>query len=285
MGWGSAPNLPGFRISLESPSILIYKSDNLSLLAINALGDELEAAAAFCRAEGIGIEITDFFFPKNLDGDLSPQIESHIKAVNGIVPLVSHGPGFELFVVSIDPAIIDVCRRRHQAALAATIEVGASYYIGHANFNPLIKGPSYRKNWIRQTLDFWLPFADEAGKHDIVVCLENLWEPIPDIQAELISTGNHPNLRATFDNGHPLVFSNVPSSQWVATLGPMIAHCHLHDNSGEFDEHKPVGEGKENWNELVAALKKHSPDAVLVAESDNFKGNKLSIERLKSLID
>ncbi len=251
-------------------------------LAINTVGEELEESAAFCKSEGIGIEITDFFFPKNLDRDLAPRIERHKKAVDRIVPLVSHGPGFELVVVSIDSAIVDVCRRRHLAALAATIEVGASYYIAHTNFTPLIKNPSYRKSWNRQTLDFWLPFADEAGKHNIIICLENLWEPVPEIQAELISAGNHPNLRATFDNGHPLVFSNVPSSQWVATLGPMIAHCHLHDNLGEYDEHKPVGEGKEEWEKLLTAIVQYCPQAILVTESDRLDYNKVSIERLRN---
>ena len=114
-------------------------------------------------------------------------------------------------------------------------------------------------------LDFWLPFADKAGKHSIVICLENLWEPNPDIQADLISSGRHPQLKASFDNGHALVFSNVSADSWVETLGEALAHCHLHDNSGELDEHKSIGEGKEIWQELFDSLEQHSPQAILVA--------------------
>ena len=131
-------------------------------------------------------------------------------------------------------------------------------------------------------LDFWLPMADEAGRHDTVICLENIWEPEPDTQAELIAAGGHPHLRASFDNGHVLVFSPHSSSYWVSVLGEAIAHSHLHDNAGEVDEHKPVGEGIENWPELLESLGTHAPRAILVAESGELVNNKLSLERLGS---
>jgi sugar phosphate isomerase/epimerase len=117
----------------------------------------------------------------------------------------------------------------------------------------------------------------------MVICLENVWEPIPDIQSELIIAGNHPHLRASLDNGHTLVFSNIPSNKWVEILGPVLAHCHLHDNSGEYDEHKMVGEGIENWAELMTAIRNYSPKTILVAENDKLADNKASIKRLKDL--
>jgi len=248
------------------------------------LGAELESSAAYCRAEELGLEITDFAYPQNLDCDPAPLISRHIKAVTGITPLIFHGPCFDLIVTSLDPEIIEVSRKRHTAALAAAKAIGATYYIAHTNYNPLIRNPSYQNSWRSSSLDFWLPFADEAGKHNIIISLENLWEPDPDIQAELVAAGNHPNLRATFDNGHALVFSNIPASQWVATLGTLLVHSHLHDNSGEFDEHKSIGDGKENWEELLSAIKKYSPQAILVAESDSLASNMLSIGRLKAFV-
>jgi sugar phosphate isomerase/epimerase len=253
----------------------------MNRLAINTIGDELEASAAFCRAEGIGIEVTDFAFPEVLDGDISSRIERHVLAVDGLSPLVSHGPFFDLVATSPDPAIVEVAGRRHEAALKASVEIGASFYIAHTNFTPIIRNPSYRDNWAERMLRFWLPLADEAGRHNITICLENLWEPEPDIQAELIARGGHPHLRATFDNGHLLVFTRWSAESWVKTLGEAIAHCHLHDNMGELDEHLPVGQGKENWPALLEVLARHAPRAVLVAESDSLDNNKVSIERLR----
>jgi sugar phosphate isomerase/epimerase len=254
----------------------------MNRLAINTLGDELEASADFCRSEDLGIEVTDFAFPWILEEDLTARISRHKKAVKGIAPLISHGPFFDLVATSPDPAIIAVARHRHDKALAATVKIGASIYVAHAGFMPLFRYPSYRKEWNTRMLDFWLPLADEAGKADIIICLENVWEPVPDIQAELITAGNHPHLRASLDIGHVLVFSSSSTSEWVATLGPLLAHCHLHDNSGEWDQHKPIGEGIVNWDELITAFKKHSSQAILVTESDRLEDNKLSIDRLRN---
>lgn len=254
----------------------------MNKLAINTLGDELEASAAFCKSEGIGIEVTDFAFPHILDEDLTERIVRHQKSVMGIAPLISHGPFFDLAATSLDSAIVAVAKQRHDTALAVTIEIGASFYIAHTNFTPFIRDPSYRKKWNTRMLDFWLPLADAAGKDNIIICLENLWEPVPDIQVELITAGNHPHLQASFDNGHALVFSNISSSEWVETLGPMLAHCHLHDNNGEIDEHKPIGEGLENWDQLTLTIKEHLPQAILVMESDSLIDNKISIDRFKN---
>jgi len=252
-------------------------------LGINTVGDELEAAADYCRTAGLGLEVTDFAFPENLEANSSSLIDRHLAAIAGVMFVTSHGPFFDLIATSRDRAIVEISRRRHDTALAASARLGASHYVAHTSYNPLIRDPAYRRNWPRRMLDFWLPLADQAATLNIIICLENQWEPEPDIQAELLAAADHPHLRATFDNGHVLVFSTIPSHEWVASLGPWLAHCHLHDNSGELDEHKPIGDGIERWDELIAAIRTHAPAAILVAESDSLDNNKRSIDRLKSL--
>ena len=53
------------------------------------------------------------------------------------------------------------------------------------------------------------------------------------------------SLKASFDNGHALVFSTVCAADWIETLGADLYHCHLHDNDGEVDRHNAIGSGKE----------------------------------------
>jgi sugar phosphate isomerase/epimerase len=252
-------------------------------LAIHTVGDELEASAEFCRTQGLGLEVTDFAFPSNLGQDVPARIRRHQAVVEGISPLSLHGPFFELVVTSCDEEIVAVARRRHHAALTAAREIGATLYIAHTNFNPLIREPTYRDNWAKRMASFWLPLADEAARYNITICFENVWEPGPQIQAELIETCNHPNLRSSFDNGHALLFSQCSASEWLAVLGKTLSHSHLHDNTGQTDEHRAVGEGKEDWPALMAALRLHAPQALLVAESIRLSANKLSLERLRQL--
>jgi sugar phosphate isomerase/epimerase len=255
----------------------------MNTLAINAIGDDLEAAAEYCRSEGLGLEVTGFALPEDLEGDLPASIDRHRKAAEGIRPLILHGPFFELVVTSSDPAIVEVCHRRHKVSLEVAYNIGASLYIAHTNFRPMIRNPSYRKNFTARTLEFWLPYADWAAERGITICLENLWEPGPEIQADVIEKADHAGLRASFDNGHVLVFSRLPAAQWIETLGSMIVHSHFHDNSGELDEHKAVGDGKEDWPALLEALRRHAPETVLVAECDSLEANKQSIARIRAM--
>ncbi len=254
-------------------------------LAINTFGEELQSSAEFCRKEGIGIEISDFVYPWNLDSDPKNFIAKHIESIEGIKPLTCHGPYFELNVVSFDEAIKKVCRQRHQHALDAARRLGVDTYVTHTNFNPLIRQPSYRAKFADRFLDFWLPFADEASKSNIVIVFENHWESNPEIQTDIIRKASHPNIKASFDNGHALIFSALPATDWIETLGADLHHCHLHDNDGDLDLHHPIGSGKEDWISLIKAIKSHAPGAILVVECDQLKKNRTGIDKLRILLN
>ncbi|MBN2585945.1 MAG: sugar phosphate isomerase/epimerase [Candidatus Fermentibacteraceae bacterium] len=256
----------------------------MNRLSMNVLEEDLQDAAAFCREQDLGIEVTAFAFPEKLDGDVDSLVDSHRAAVEGIHPLSFHGPFFDLIATSPDPRIVDVARLRHEKAIAAAAALGAGYYIAHTNYTPVIRNPRYRDGWTGRMLDFWMPLADRAAGSGMVICLENLWEPVPDTLQQLLEKADHDSLRMTLDNGHVLVFSRLSTTEWVERLGRFIVHCHLHDNMGEMDEHLPVGEGIEDWQKLIRALKRHAPDALLVAESDGLADNMISIERLKELM-
>jgi sugar phosphate isomerase/epimerase len=250
-------------------------------LLLNALEEELAEVAEFARSERLGVEITAFAFPANLT-DLDPaRVTRHAELLAGISPLVSHGPFLDLIATSRDPEIVAVCQRRHRQSMKVAMDLGARIYVAHTNYTPLIKDKSYRDNFGRRLADFWLPLADEAGRSGMTIALENLWEDAPEIQAAAVKSANHPHLKASFDNGHALVFSRRTGADWVRVLGEGLAHTHLHDNHAEVDEHLPVGHGVEDWPSLVSALAAHTPTALVVAESDRLAPNKESVERLR----
>jgi sugar phosphate isomerase/epimerase len=251
-------------------------------LAINILEDELEQGAAFCRSEGLGLELTPFAFPSGLDDGLEARIERHAAAVDGLAWTSVHGPFLDLYVTSPDPEVVAVCRRRHRAALEAAYAVGASLYVAHLNSVPLIRSVQYRERFARAAAEFWLPFADAAGKHGVTIVLENMWEQGPELQKAVVTRANHPAVQASFDNGHALVFSEIPASRWIEALGTDLAHCHLHDNDGTYDQHRAAGDGIEDWSALTEALARHAPGARVVLESDHLEANRRSLENLRS---
>jgi sugar phosphate isomerase/epimerase len=253
-------------------------------IAVNALEEELQDAADFCRAEGIGIEVATFAFPEALDApDLGARIERHRDALQGVAWIGVHGPFLDLFATSPDPAIVEVCRRRHVAAIGAARALGARLYVAHLNSLPQIRSRAYLDAFARRCADFWIPLADAAGRHDMVIALENLWERDPALQGRVVEQAAHPHLRASFDNGHALVFSAMRASDWIAGLGECLAHVHLHDNDRATDQHRPIGEGSEDWPALVEALRNHAPGVRVVVESDHLDANRQSLKALRRL--
>lgn len=253
-------------------------------LGINALEEELSEAADFCRSEGIGLEVVSFAYPAALDADLDGRIERHRKALTGVPWVSLHGPFLDLHVTSPDPAIVEVCERRHRAALRAAGALEARLYVAHLNSLPQIRNEAYLDRFVGGCADFWLPLADEAGRAGVVIALENMWEASPDLQRSVVERAEHPHLRASFDNGHALVFSSTAATDWIATLGDALAHCHLHDNDGSYDRHWAVGRGAEDWPALAEALRAHAPGCPVVLEGDRLEVNRESLGAARTLL-
>lgn len=254
-------------------------------IALNVVENELDACTAFCKENGLGIELTTFAYPQNLDQGFEEKIKHYKKVVPQLDFISLHGPFLDLFVTSPDPAIVEVCTKRHKTALNAAIELGADIYVAHLNSIPLISNQTYRDTFVQKAAEFWLPLADKAKKHNITIVLENMWEPDPYFQKEVVAKANHSSLKASFDNGHALVFSRKSAMYWIQELGEYLVHCHLHDNDSKYDHHWPIGEGKEDWEELAKAILKYAPEAAMVVESDSFNKNKKSLKKLRKLLD
>ena len=248
-------------------------------LAINAVEEELPRAAAFCRERALGLEVTAFAFPKGLDDGFDRRVQEHTEALQGITPISFHGPFMDLYPASADPAIVHVARDRHERAFGAALTLGAKYYVAHVGSIPfLTKSQRYRDRFVSAMVDFWHPFAERASDAGMVIALENLWETGPSLQKAIVEQADHPGLRASFDNGHCLVFGARSSSEWLAGLGSDLAHCHLHDNDGSDDQHLPIGEGREDWSALFSTLRSYASHALIVLESDRLERNGASLE-------
>lgn len=255
----------------------------LSSPLINALDTELPAAAGFCRANGLGVEITAFAWPAALEEGFDDLVRRHEEILAGIAPRTLHGPFLDLYQTSPDPAIVAVCRARHLQAMEAAQRLGATTYVAHLNSIPLIRNRGYRTRFAEATARFWVELADNAAGRGLTIALENLWEPDPALQQAVVRAAGHSAVQASFDNGHALVFSRTPAAEWIETLGPDLTHCHLHDNDGEYDQHGAIGDGTEDWPALLAALRCYAPEAIVVLESDRLEVNRRSLAALREL--
>ncbi len=55
----------------------------------------------------------------------------------------------------------------------------------------------------------------------------------------------------------------------IEQLGPRLRACHLHDNRGIVDDHRPIGRGNIQWDPIFTAIRTYLPEATLVFEYAN----------------
>lgn len=250
-------------------------------VGISVGDEELEAAAELCRDEGIGLEVTAFAYPRTLDEAFEPTLERHAAALEGVPFVTFHGPFLDLYCTSPDPRVVELCRARHGRALEAARALGAELYVAHLNSNPLIRNRAYRDRFVDAVVEFWRPFADEARDDGATVVFENMWERGPDLQRRVVEAAGHPGLRASFDNGHALVFSRLSAAEWISGLGDALVHLHLHDNDGEYDHHWVLGEGEEDWPALLEALPERDAPPFVILENDDLAAGRESLRRFR----
>lgn len=206
--------------------------------------EDLPALRDFAEAHSLGLELQEFAQPEILDGEWQALLHRYRRALAGFAgPVSLHGPFVDLFSGSVDPRIAAVAMERYRQSLEIAVELGAWLVNFHLNYNPLVDEPSYRPRWLERQTAFWADLAFEAQEAGIRIALENMWEPDPFLQVEVIQRANHFYIGACLDIGHAYLYSRVPLQAWIDVLEPVLIYAHLHNTTGVQDRHLPLTQG------------------------------------------
>ena len=66
---------------------------------------------------------------------------------------------------------------------------------------------------MEKTAKYW---KEKATKHNIMIVLENLWEPSPEFIKEILNRINRNNVKMCFDTGHANVHTKIPIHKWFS---------------------------------------------------------------------
>lgn len=197
------------------------------------------AAGDAARQYGLGIEIAEFCTAWNLDRELPATrrlLESTLAQVgNRIV----HGPFNELFPCAIDPKARELAAFRYSQAITIAREYGAKKVVLHGGFNPWLYYPQWYEE---QSILFWREFMDCVPR-DMIVCVENVLEPEPQMLLSIVREVENPGLRLCLDVGHVNAYSRVPADAWLEACGDYLSHLHIHNNDGTADTHSALYTG------------------------------------------
>ncbi|MBQ8404798.1 MAG: sugar phosphate isomerase/epimerase [Clostridia bacterium] len=131
-------------------------------------------------------------------------------------------------------------------------EIGVDKFIFHPSGEPI--KDEERKLRMETAKRSLAASAEIAAKHGAVICVENLPRTClgrnSEEIAELLSA--HPALRACFDTNHLL---GEEPLEFVRNIGDKIATIHVSDYDFINERHWLPGEGKIDWNAILAALR------------------------------
>ena len=225
----------------------------------------------------VGLETIEFSIASCLNHftDTLHEYSRRIEQMNPATVSV-HGPFLDLNPASYDSIIRAATRERFEQAYAAARALNATKIIYHSCFIPQI---NYYEGWIEQAVPFWKKFLDDKPT-DITICMENVFDVFPSYIKEVIQQVNHPTFGVCFDLGHAHAFSDVPVTQWIDELGPLIRHIHIHDNDGTKDSHLAIGNGTIPWDCVTDALQKKYPTADFTIENNSREDFIQSLEFL-----
>jgi len=234
----------------------------------------------FAKENRHNLEIATFAYASELDGDWERTMKEHKRQLSNFKGTVSlHGVFQDICVHSRDSKIAEASKERILRNMEIATFLEAKYVVFHGGFNPLIRQESYINNWLERNADFW---SGTLKKFNLIVLLENLWEPTPELFKRLIDKVGSPRLKICFDTGHANIFSKLPFKEWFKQLNLDIPYVHVSDNKGEVDDELIPGNGIINWHEFTKILEDCQVNPEIVLEVGTLENTKQSLKYLQT---
>ena len=230
-------------------------------LYISTIADD---ARELALAEGLGLEIADYCTAYNMDLHFDETDRTVRARMEGLSRFVFHGPYNELCPAAIDPLVREHTARRYTQAIDMAARYGIRKVVIHTGFIPLVYFPEW---FIPESVDFWRKFLPGIPQ-DVTICLENVMEPGPAIQAQIARGVDDPRFRVCLDVGHANTrVSSTPVPTWIRELAPYLEHVHIHNNDADWDLHAPLGEGTLDMDALLQQIERLCPSATYTIEN------------------
>ena len=200
------------------------------------------------------------------------------------LPCAVHLPFLGVDAGNPDPLLADLAKDALQRGAELTRLYGAQHMIGHPYFRIKMSGLCLERDlarWLEQSRAVWPELPRIAGAP---LFLENTYEASPDAIATLVAAlqpevtdgpaaggcTDGPGIGVCFDVGHWHAFAKKSRPEeldpWLDAFCPFAMHLHLHDNDGNFDQHRGLGCGDVPFDALFARLRARGKTVTVTLE-------------------
>ena len=166
-----------------------------------------------------------------------------------------HAPFMDLSAGSSDPEIREITRYRFNQLLSLIPVFRPHSVVFHTGYDQRRYWPIW-DTWVENSIETWTMIGETLRQSDTRLMLENVYENAPEEILVFFKKLMPLGVGFCLDTGHHCVFSEYSLATWLNVLGPFIGQLHLHDNSGNNDDHLALGEGKVDFKFLFEFMAK-----------------------------
>ena len=215
------------------------------------------------------------------DGNLNIMIDKNIEITKSYnLKYTLHCPITDLNISSYREKIRKVSLDFIKDILNTAIEINAKLIVLHPGYSVFKSDYNKSLSSLIKSLKELNKIQEEYG---IQITIENM--PSYDMfmfrHPEKSIIENLEELKITFDIGHSFLNNNI---QNFLELSDLIAHIHIHDNNGVFDEHLCIGKGKINFNNFKKDLKRINCIKMIELQKKSLNDLDICIQNLKELL-
>jgi sugar phosphate isomerase/epimerase len=183
-----------------------------------------------------------------------------------------HAPFMDLSAGSPDPAIREVTRRRFDQILALVPMFQPKSVVCHAGYDRTRYGFDY-PDWLHHSLQIWSWLAERLQQSGVRLMLENVYEQEPSQIRPIFERLADARVGLCLDLGHLNAFGKASPQPWLEAMGSFLGQLHLHDNSGDWDEHLALGRGRIDYTPLWTCLKTRDTDPPIITIEPHDKAD------------
>lgn len=163
--------------------------------------------------------------------------ERHMDIVAGICAAHAETLAFSVHAPSVldlrDRQYPDIHRQVLLSSVSFAAAIGARVLVVH--YEARSDDPSIEAQY-RRAVEV---AADVAGRHDLILGIENIEVERAERVLEFVASVAHPNVRMTYDFGHDYLAADLFGYDHIASARacePYVAHLHVTDNFGRFNQ-------------------------------------------------
>lgn len=227
----------------------------------------------------VEIRLTDAEYNREIPVRELEALAGELKERN--ISAFCHLPFHGLHLSCADPRVMSYSREVLSEGLEIGTILGCKAAVLHSGFSNHVR-PGHTPIWKERLIESLRELVAAAADEEIVLAIENAYEPDAALLKEVLEAVDSPWLRFCVDLGHAACFSRMAPEEWVLTFKDHLISLHVHDNEGLEDEHLACGRGVVGYDQVFAALKEIDASCSIVlevADDDVFP----SIEHLKEV--